>query len=181
MSRHASLADVAANDNLREKTVLGEGNVKWGGERHKELVALMRIDDVTPLKNLATLVSACYKLPCVKSTSSAYVIGDADGGVVKIGMARNPINRLASLQTGNHKRLYLHRVFQVRRPGIAQRMEMWAHTIAGDTHRRLEGEWFECGPSEAHDVIDKAADEILSGYIAMTPSYVNEVAYVRAA
>ena len=69
-----------------------------------------------------------------------YFIQEGLNGSIKIGLAKNPNDRLASLQTGNSKKLR-----------ILWFCEPKSRSVERDLHRifnsyRLSGEWFE--PSE---------------------------------
>ncbi len=121
------------------------------------------------LRNLKLLVSAS-KTVTTPNHTAVYVIGEEYASRIKIGKARSPIHRLATLQTGNPDTLFLHRVFWFDTPYAASRIEEQAHIIADQERRRLEGEWFECLPHQAHEHIVEAARSLRIGYCALTPS-----------
>lgn len=56
--------------------------------------------------NVSALFTAYRGMSC----SFVYFIGERDGGTLKIGRAKNPIDRLRSMQTGNPRRLVLEHV-----------------------------------------------------------------------
>ncbi|WP_422614460.1 GIY-YIG nuclease family protein [Brucella anthropi] len=124
---------------------------------------------LTELRNLKLLVSASKTITTPNHTA-VYVIGEEYATRIKIGKARSPIHRLATLQTGNPETLFLHRVFWFDTPCAASRVEEQAHIIAGQERRRLEGEWFECLPHQAHEHIVEAARSLRIGFCALTPS-----------
>lgn len=82
-----------------------------------------------------------------------YVIGEADPEYIKIGKASNVLSRMRSLQTGNHSKLYVHRVFEFEKTNHTTKVEAWAHEDAGRNFTRGVGEWFRCGAVEAHNLI----------------------------
>lgn len=66
-----------------------------------------------------------------------YVIGDTEGRFIKIGIAKEPASRLASLQTGCPHKLILLAVFNI--PNL--KAEKKLHEALSPY--RLQGEWFE--------------------------------------
>lgn len=74
---------------------------------------------------------------------NVYVI-EADNGHVKIGISRNPQNRLAQLQTATSLQLSLAHVEQTER---ASELEQATHTVLAS--KRLIGEWFNASVAEA--------------------------------
>lgn len=104
---------------------------------------------------------------------SVYVIGEHNSSRCKIGIARNPIKRLATLQTGNPEALFIHRVFWVESEQYAKNIESDAHISAELEHRRLEGEWFECSPYQAFNHIKYVCDAGNYNYFAASPEVHN--------
>lgn len=77
-----------------------------------------------------------------------YVIAESgENGNVKIGIAADPVGRLAQLQTGNPNELSLHRKYLCPTREIAQVAEKLTHERLAD--HRLNGEWFSCGIDDA--------------------------------
>lgn len=78
-----------------------------------------------------------------------YVIGEADGGCVKIGTAKDPVKRLRSMQTGNPRRLRVEYVLMGGRDIEALLHQMWeAFAITSVAKRgKVDAapgtEWFE--------------------------------------
>lgn len=93
----------------------------------------------------------------MRGRCAVYVIGEVDAACVKVGVANNVVSRLASLQTGNPRKLYVHRAFWFQHKETANCVEGATHRTLGKAHRRLVGEWFECNPHEAHKAILAAA------------------------
>lgn len=83
-------------------------------------------------------------------TCSVYVIGP-DAGAQKIGIARSPVHRLATMQVGSAEDLRLHYVRVMDRVS-AYDVEKSAHRLLRDKHRR--GEWFDVTPQEARAAVD---------------------------
>lgn len=150
----------AANDNTPKIHRIGLGNEPW--RVHDAFGRLNDAETFTasqPLRVLHELVVQAIVMMRTETSAenncAVYVIGDVHGRECKIGKAVDPVARLAQLQTGNPMALFIHRVFWLRR-GDADAVEIQAHRFAGKYHKRLQGEWFECDPSKAHDAVEKA-------------------------
>lgn len=81
-----------------------------------------------------------------------YVIYDegviyGDGGFHKIGISSDPDARLASIQTGNPRKLYLSATWRLRSDSEARRIERLLHR--GARRHRVSGEWFASNNHEA--------------------------------
>jgi len=70
-----------------------------------------------------------------------YVIRVADTDIHKIGLARDPLRRLANLQSGNHQPLYLIHTTSCPSREQAASLEKAIHEELSSEHCR--GEWFE--------------------------------------
>ncbi len=82
-----------------------------------------------------------------------YVIAPrGEGRPVKIGIAAQPNQRLAQLQTGNPETLELVEKFWAGTREQAAYWEMLAHKLFEES--RLAGEWFDCTASEIVAKID---------------------------
>lgn len=68
-------------------------------------------------------------------------------GPVKIGIARDPEKRIASIQTGSPRPLKLLAVFDTPNREIARKFEAAFHRHQDE--KRLAGEWFDLDPIEA--------------------------------
>ncbi|MBX4941161.1 GIY-YIG nuclease family protein [Rhizobium binae] len=174
----------AANDNRAVDIVAaGDGNIEWKSDDYHARLKTAGIEDQSPLMNLHALLCAARWTTSDKvrrdRSAFVYVISDIRGEFSKIGYAVDPIKRLASLQTGNPLKLYIHRSFMLRKLSIAKKVEYWSHAIASERHGRLEGEWFQCSPSQAHSAIEAACNEVGCGYLAATPTFVNEKAFIK--
>jgi len=106
---------------------------------------------------------------------AVYVVGTLRPLSIKVGMATDPLARLAQLQTGNPEKLYLHRVYWTLRPDAARRLEATAHSFLDKKAKRLVGEWFDCSTTSAHETIIKACRSLVLGFIAVTPHHISEV------
>lgn len=72
-----------------------------------------------------------------------YIVGSVYGKPLKIGVAKNPIWRLRSLQSGNPVQLFIHRVFWAKGGAeAAYEVEQTAHRQSSTNSTRLVGEWF---------------------------------------
>lgn len=81
-----------------------------------------------------------------------YVVSAADPGPVKVGFARDPWNRLRSLQGGNHQRLHLRALLWCE--------DYSAALVESGVHARLDrfrirSEWFGVSVAEARDALRK--------------------------
>jgi hypothetical protein len=167
------LARHADNDNQpRQRYQTGAGNPNWvvpefAGLTKAEIAILAKplIEFHDMVVEATDVVVAC-KTPKVEC--AVYVVSDIYGREVKIGKAANPAYRLAQLQTGNHRKLFLHRVFWMSQ-AEADQVERAAHIVAERLHSRLEGEWFHCSPSEAHEIVESVIPYEQARYCVMTP------------
>lgn len=127
-----------------------------------------------PSETLLTLWQACttseqrelaYELFCmltkVDDYSFIYFIGREEGPV-KIGVSRNPSERLVGLQTGCPFPLKLHGHWMVENTRIYA-VERTIHSALEPY--RAQGEWFSLTPKEAA----KLTWPILKGEVACTP------------
>lgn len=163
----------ADNDNSqRQRYETGLGNPTWvvplfSSLTKPELEILSRplVEFHQMVEESIEVVLACKtdKVEC-----AVYVVSDIYGQEVKIGKATNPTYRLAQLQTGNPKKLFLHRVFWMNQQG-ADEVERAAHSVATRKFSRLEGEWFACSPSDAHSAVEQAIQSAPTRYCVMTP------------
>jgi hypothetical protein len=97
---------------------------------------------------------------CRKSTAKSFVyIVEAQGdSPIKIGVANDVVKRIATLQTGNPRRLcLLHALVGDRR------FEQHLHRLFSDIYgHRLVGEWFVgAGTSDFLDMVEDLAHEML--------------------
>lgn len=78
-----------------------------------------------------------------------YVIG-TNGCKQKIGFSENVEKRLATLQTGNPDKLFIHHTEAVPKDRV-RLLERKIHKEL--RHQRLEGEWFNLDASEAKSML----------------------------
>ena len=84
-----------------------------------------------------------------------YVVEDRKSKAVKIGIAKNPDGRLASLQVGNPRPLRIYQCYETISSDRARDIEILAHKALAS--RRLVGEWFDVCPDAACDTIVRVA------------------------
>lgn len=93
-----------------------------------------------------------------RMTKKVYVICEDHAGVpmspVKIGYSSNPNARVRQLQSGNGRRLRVHKVFEIP-AGLAEIVERQFHQTHPEA--RLCGEWFEMHPDTAVICVRMAA------------------------
>lgn len=127
------------------------------------------VPSIAELRSFKSMVAESRSVLSHESVA-VYVAGIDAPSCVKIGKARSPHRRLATLQTGNHDTLFLHRVFWLPDAEAATSVEGMAHEYAAECHFRLEGEWFECIPYQAHNHVQQAVDDLGLDYCAMSPN-----------
>jgi len=80
---------------------------------------------------------------------SVYLIR-GNNGKYKIGIAKNPSQRIKQLQTGNSDKLQLIETYQSEN---ASKIESTLHNRFG--HLRNEGEWFDLSITEENSFVDQ--------------------------
>lgn len=85
--------------------------------------------------------------------SPAYIYVVMDGNFCKIGVATNPVKRLADLQIGNPRPLTMPHKFECWHIHQARELEMEAHMRLVEHGYAKSGEWFRITPDEAAWVI----------------------------
>ena len=183
MTTHGALMQEVIDD-LAERGVFttGIGNINWvkpaiQNMSHSEVNTLAR-----PLLHFheQILESETTIRRSKDRFSSIYVISDIYGERSKIGMANLPTPRLAQLQTGNPNKLFIHRLFWIyseKTPSAQTAIvaERNSHEAASEKYQRAVGEWFDCTPSQAHDVVEAELAWLvenghMSRFCAMTPT-----------
>lgn len=169
----------AANDNH----IVGMGNIPWRVPDTPDMTPAEVRRICRPFFELHEMISEATQIVNSDNTGkyggAIYVISDIYGKSSKIGKATSPLERLSQLQTGNPSKLFIHRLFWIASAGehwitqtaIVDRVEKDSHRAAESKYDRLEGEWFNCSPSEAYDVIDGviARESLVNKCCAMTP------------
>jgi len=89
----------------------------------------------------------------------AYVIGAADGPM-KVGLTRQPVERRAALQVGNHSELAIHHAVPVPKAD-ARAVEAYAHWLI--SHSSIGGEWFGVSIGDAIEAVDSAIAAVAAG------------------
>ena len=85
-----------------------------------------------------------------KNTKSVYLVRSSENSYYKIGVAKNPTNRLKQLQTANGEKLTLIKTFET--PYYMQ-IEISLHNLHGANKK--EGEWFDLGVEEEVNFISE--------------------------
>lgn len=75
--------------------------------------------------------------------ASVYMITSVGNQWTKVGVATDPAQRLAILQTSSERDLYIRGVMRVPTKQYAQGLERYLHTFLRAEGRHLRGEWFE--------------------------------------
>jgi hypothetical protein len=85
------------------------------------------------------------------------ILSGGQRGPIKIGISKDPEQRVIDLQTGSPYPLVLFGFFQVGSYATARMLEFTVHAALASG--RLLGEWFAVSPEDAQRTIaDKAAD-----------------------
>jgi hypothetical protein len=104
---------------------------------------------------------------------AVYVIAvNPRNGPVKVGIARNPWQRLAQLQTGQPQALSITSLLSL--PGRAFAIDIERAFHAVKKARRLRGEWFDFSPDEAHAVLYLAFGTYLDSLKGMSQAEIDE-------
>lgn len=115
--------------------------------RTEEVIAGLRslIDNVLPALKRTRYPrpsgqGVCLERRARRQPRCLYFLQAGDGGPIKIGAAHDPVERMQTLQVGNHERLRLIAVL----PGKGA-METYLHVLFGHLRVRPDGEWFRPG------------------------------------
>lgn len=93
----------------------------------------------------------------VQNYTALYVVGPMSGFPVKVGIAEDPITRLAGMQVGNHERLIAHAVFWTADAAYVEHaVQKAAKRIGIHEH----GEWIAATPLTAVEMIMEAAKDL---------------------
>jgi Meiotically up-regulated gene 113 len=84
---------------------------------------------------------------------AVYIIASTCGHI-KVGVAKDVLNRLAQLQGANPHLLSVSYVWRATKRIIAEQVEARTHELLAGT--RVRGEWFLCSCNEAAAAIGKA-------------------------
>jgi hypothetical protein len=97
------------------------------------------------------------------SAHYVYIIAHSDDsgpvGPVKVGITKSPGARLASIQTGNWRRVEIVRSFKLSNRAIAHLIESTFHDYLAE--HRLAGEWFGIEPFDAMEALCNVVFEII--------------------
>lgn len=105
---------------------------------------------------------------------SVYVIGfDLDKSPSKVGIAGDPVKRMANLQTAHHQRLVLAGSWATPEREIARELEKAFHDVMSE--HRLSGEWFDLTPKACMACLTIALGTLLNIRCGMEPEEVNRI------
>ena len=136
---------------------------KWNKRFQVAVESLDLSADITELARLICDKPAIFRAtelatrmtPALGDFAAVYVIGPEEGDCVKIGYASDPRKRLSSLQIGNWHELHIHALLWVDQ-GPAY-LEKIALSAAKEMGWHIRGEWMEANPTDAAELILKAA------------------------
>lgn len=94
-----------------------------------------------------------------RSLTAVYVVGSMDFGAVKIGIAGDVLDRMATLQTGFPGRLSLYSATYTSRK-CAEKIERECHDILKRLGLHLSGEWFSADPNDATELVLRCAKDL---------------------
>lgn len=110
------------------------------------------------------------------TVSCIYFMSTPDG-LCKIGVAKEPKERLKYLQTGNPQRITLEGAWEIEPPiGTARDVERELHSMLSE--HRAHGEWFRVAPDVAM-MLFKSACEKLAEPVESVELRVGYNAYMR--
>jgi len=90
--------------------------------------------------------------------SCLYLISESEKGPVKIGVAKNPLDRISELQVGNPKRLRLTGAWSMWTRSDAFDMER--AVLEDVAPRRLVGEWVDADESTMRAIVVRRMEEM---------------------
>jgi hypothetical protein len=116
------------------------GHMDFYGKLGRQVAQAVLDHNIAPSGPELAPVSIHYpEITAAAMEQMVYFIRAGEDGPIKIGIARDPANRLATLQTGHHATL---RIVALTAGGSAQEAAYHAHFKA----HRLRGEWFDPHP-----------------------------------
>lgn len=89
-----------------------------------------------------------------------YVMASRSGGPRKIGFARDPAKRLATLQTGHPDRLCIEYLLWTPGSGVAGTIERRVHKALKKSGGHVNGEWYSITPYAAAETIRQGANKL---------------------
>lgn len=118
----------------------------------KELSALI-LDEAANFRamELASKLCATPGTPF----GAVYLVAAEDLGIVKVGIAADPRNRLCTLQIGNWNKLFVKGLLWVDKG--AGGIERLVHQAAREMGISIRGEWIEASVEQAAELVLKAA------------------------
>lgn len=125
-------ADLGTRGTLRERQAVLDDLTSRARLRHH------RLDGTAPLEHKEPIPPSehlAYWQAHLDKPSFVYFIQAGDNGPVKIGRAKDPVRRLAQIQTGSHDELHLRAIV----PGASREERKMHHRFA---EARIRGEWF---------------------------------------
>lgn len=107
---------------------------------------------------------------------SVYVIGfDLDKAPSKVGIATDPVRRMANLQTAHHQRLVIGGFWETPDREMARALEAAFHETQEDS--RLSGEWFDLTPAQCMAILHIGLGVMLNVRVGMEPHEVDRMLY----
>lgn len=103
-----------------------------------------------------------------------YVIGfDPDKAPSKVGIANDPVKRMASLQTAHHQKLCLVGSWSTPCRDIARVLENSFHVVQAKD--RLNGEWFNLSPKACMAILHIGLGVALDAHTDFTGPEIDEI------
>lgn len=112
--------------------------------------------DRQPIEDACRVAAAISEERGARSEDAVYVIGPSERSACKIGLASDPLKRLAELQTGSPERLKVFALFWSM-DRQAKLLESLALRVASDMGLRIRGEWVRLVPAEAAKLVAAVA------------------------
>lgn len=96
--------------------------------------------------------------------TAVYLVGSRKAGAVKVGVADNVSDRVATLQTGSPVKIEIFGAIYTLRDH-AFKIERAVHDKLREFGFHLSGEWFDADPEDAYKLIAKMADTLELAWI----------------
>lgn len=117
---------------------------------------------------------ACQDDAEIRPDCHVYVIGfGLDKSPSKVGIASNPTQRMATLQTAHHQRLLLAGSWRLPGRDMARALELSFHET--QKHKHLSGEWFDYTPTQSMIILRVGLGVMLNVRAGLNPNQIEEV------
>lgn len=123
----------------------------------EEIADLCMDSDAAKKASAVCLYAHKHGADCKPPEEAVYIIAPPSRDACKVGIAKNPAKRLASLQTSHWEDLELCGLFWCLHEGNALALEQASHKAAKSINLHARGEWFRTSPEMMALVVATAA------------------------